>query len=110
MGLGRMRVAYALVWALVNDRVKLAAYWALDRADIRGEGKHEAHSGPDADGRAGVDSRSAPQPDDAAKAENRPTPQLVERVHHLYEELGREDVRAVEDWERKEKAVREATR
>jgi H+-transporting ATPase len=24
---------YALVWALVNDRVKLAAYWVLDRAD-----------------------------------------------------------------------------
>jgi H+-transporting ATPase len=27
-------------------------------------------------------------------------PQLVQRVHELYEKLGREDVRAVEDWER----------
>jgi H+-transporting ATPase len=27
-------------------------------------------------------------------------PQLVKRVHELYEKLGREDVRAVEDWER----------
>ncbi|MGO9992697.1 MAG: DUF2934 domain-containing protein [Steroidobacteraceae bacterium] len=27
-------------------------------------------------------------------------PQLVKRVHELYETLGREDVRAVEDWER----------
>jgi H+-transporting ATPase len=27
-------------------------------------------------------------------------PQLVKRVHDLYEKLGREDVRAVEDWER----------
>jgi H+-transporting ATPase len=27
------------------------------------------------------------------------SPQLVERVHKLYEELGREDVRAVQEWE-----------
>ncbi|OXC75541.1 hypothetical protein BSU04_26370 [Caballeronia sordidicola] len=33
-----------------------------------------------------------------------PTPQLVKRVHELYEELGREDVRAVEDWESAERA------
>jgi len=33
-----------------------------------------------------------------------PTPQLVRRVHELYEELGREDVRAVEDWESAERA------
>jgi hypothetical protein len=24
---------YAIAWALVNDRLKLAAYWVLDRAD-----------------------------------------------------------------------------
>ena len=28
------------------------------------------------------------------------TPQLVKRVHELYEELGREDVKAVQDWEK----------
>jgi hypothetical protein len=27
-------------------------------------------------------------------------PQVVQRVHELYEKLGREDVRAVEEWER----------
>ena len=27
------------------------------------------------------------------------TPQLVKRVHELYEELGREEVRAVQDWD-----------
>jgi hypothetical protein len=31
------------------------------------------------------------------------TPQLVKRVHELYEELGREEVRAVQDWEKTEK-------
>jgi H+-transporting ATPase len=29
-----------------------------------------------------------------------PTPQLVKRVHQLYEQLGREEVQAVEDMER----------
>jgi H+-transporting ATPase len=28
------------------------------------------------------------------------TPQLVKRVHELYEELGREDVQTVQDWEK----------
>jgi len=36
------------------------------------------------------------------------TPVLVERVHELYEELGREDVRAVQDWDKKHQAEIEA--
>jgi H+-transporting ATPase len=32
---------YALAWALLNDRVKLAAYWVLDRTDARRATKHE---------------------------------------------------------------------
>ena len=34
-------------------------------------------------------------------------PQLVKRIHELYEELGREDVRAVEDWEKWRGAIRQ---
>jgi H+-transporting ATPase len=30
------------------------------------------------------------------------TPQLVKRVHELYEQLGREDVQTVLDWEKAE--------
>jgi len=29
------------------------------------------------------------------------TPGLVKRVHKLYEELGREDIQAVQDWRRR---------
>ena len=32
---------YAVAWALVNDRVKLAAYWVLDRADKKAEPKRK---------------------------------------------------------------------
>jgi H+-transporting ATPase len=34
------------------------------------------------------------------------TPGLVKRVHKLYEELGREDVQAVQDWEKAERETR----
>jgi hypothetical protein len=34
------------------------------------------------------------------------TPQIVKRVHQLYEELGREDLRAVEDLEKAEQENR----
>ncbi len=84
---------YALAWALVNDRVKLAAYWVLDRADKKAATKRKAEPKPEA--------KADPKP--AAKAEPKPaaTPALVERVHELYEELGREDVRTVQDWDKK---------
>ena len=37
---------YALAWALLNDRVKLAAYWILDRADKKTESKRKAGPKP----------------------------------------------------------------
>jgi H+-transporting ATPase len=44
----------------------------------------------------------ADQPKPEAKDKTQPdaTPQLVERVHQLYEQLGREDVQTVQDWEK----------
>jgi hypothetical protein len=33
-------------------------------------------------------------------------PQLVERVHELYQELGRQDVRAVQEWEKAQGEIR----
>ena len=33
------------------------------------------------------------------------TPQLVKRVHELYEELGREEVRAVQDWDNDQRKI-----
>jgi H+-transporting ATPase len=43
-----------------------------------------------------------PKPDTGAKPPSDLTPGLVKRVHKLYEELGREDVRAVEELEQAE--------
>jgi H+-transporting ATPase len=139
---------YALAWALFNDRVKLAAYWVLDRADARRAAKHpvepkrevnaeaapassdrqpstktEAKPAPAASDKpdakadatrhapaavATPETPAEPNPDAKTNPEIRATPQLVARVHALYEELGREDVRAVQEADKKDKAAREA--
>jgi len=65
---------YALVWFLVNDRVKLLAYRIFDPA-------------------------KAGKPFDL-------TPQIAERAYQLYEKRGRQDGRAIEDWERAEGEIR----
>jgi H+-transporting ATPase len=76
---------YALAWALLNDRVKLAAYWVLDRIDKKAATNHAATPKPAV--------KVEPKTEAAPEA----TPALVERVHEFYEELGRQDVRAVQD-------------
>jgi H+-transporting ATPase len=177
---------YALAWFLVNDRVKLLAYWILDpltagpnpdakaapqpepKTDfgtrietvlgdfVQGTGhvvteaidqaksyagvakapeaakterpEAEATPKPDADAKtrpAGAKAKpkpdADPKPKPDAEAEPKPaakaapkagtpsdvTPKLVKRVHELYEELGREDVQAVQDWEKAERKLRE---
>jgi HlyD family secretion protein len=40
------------------------------------------------------------EPAPEAKASSELTPQIIQRVHELYEELGREEVRAVQEWEK----------
>ena len=51
--------------------------------------------------------KSAPPPDIESKPPSDLTPKLVERVHALYEELGRQDVRAVQEFEHAQKASKE---
>ena len=47
-----------------------------------------------------------PTPEAKAKAPSELTPQIIQRVHELYEELGREEVRAVQEWEKAEGEIR----
>ena len=49
-----------------------------------------------------------PKPEDKAETPSDLTPQLVERVHELYEELGRKDLQAVEDLEKAERENQKA--
>jgi H+-transporting ATPase len=75
---------------------------AETKPDGKDEPKPEAKADPNPDVKAEpkLDGKVDPKPE--IKTPSEVTPQLVKRVHELYEELGREEVRAVEDWEKKE--------
>jgi H+-transporting ATPase len=52
------------------------------------------------------DAKAEPKPETKAKTPSDLTPQIVKRVHKLYEELGRQDLQAVEDLEKAERENR----
>jgi H+-transporting ATPase len=134
---------YALLWFLVNDRVKLLAYRILDpvktksKPETKSEAKSEAKTetkAEDKDNRkpeVKTESKTEPKPDakpevrSEAKVEPKPEvkaepaldaranspsdmrPQIAKRAYELYEERGRQDGRAVQDWEQAEREIQE---
>jgi H+-transporting ATPase len=68
---------YALIWALVNDRVKLLAYAILD--------KHQNKNTTDLTA-------------SKAKASAELTPQIAKRAYEIYETRGHNDGQADQDW------------
>jgi H+-transporting ATPase len=69
---------YALIWALLSDRVKLLAYRVFDPT-------------------------AAPL---LARTAVDVTPQIAKRAYELYEQRGRQDGRAVQDWRQAEREIR----
>jgi H+-transporting ATPase len=112
---------YALIWFLINDRIKLLAYRIFDpvkavpalqattvknpqikensKPDTKAESKPEVKAETQPEPRSDGEDVPKAEPKSDAKPPSEVTPQLVKRVHELYEELGREDVKAVQDWE-----------
>jgi H+-transporting ATPase len=74
--------AYALVWFLVSDRVKLLAYRIFDPAK-----------------KAATLAATTRTPSDL-------TPQIATRAYELFEQGGRQNDRAVQDWEQAELEIR----
>jgi hypothetical protein len=70
----------------------------------------KASAEPKSEAETNPESTTGPKPEinEEHKAETKgetpsdPRPELVKRVHKFYEELGREDVREVQDWEKAE--------
>jgi HlyD family secretion protein len=53
------------------------------------------------------EAKTKPASETEAKKPSDLTPQLIKRVHDLYAQLGREEVRAVQEWENAEPKIRE---
>jgi H+-transporting ATPase len=126
-GWAAMVWGYSLLWFLVNDRVKLLAYRIFDpvkKAEAKTEPKEEsqpvakAEPKPEVRAEAKSDTKDEPQPETKAEPEAKDepksepktptdlTPEMIKRVHKLYEELGRQDLQAVEDLEKAERENR----
>ena len=78
---------YALLWFFVTDPLKLLAYRVFDPAAEPLLSKKPADMTPQ-------------KPEAKAEPPSNLAPQLVKRVHEFYEELGRKDVQAVQDWDK----------
>ena len=87
---------YALVWFFVTDPVKLLAYRILDPPSDNGESA--ARVKPHAVGKA--------PPEGTPRIATDLKPQIAMRAYELYEQRGRQDGRAVQDWETAEGQIR----
>jgi H+-transporting ATPase len=104
--------AYALVWALLNDRIKLLAYKIFDpvKADAKPEVKAEAK--PVAEGAAKPEAKAEPKPE--VKTERRPeaksppdlAQQIARRAYELYGKRDRSNGTAIQDWTKAEQEIR----
>jgi H+-transporting ATPase len=79
--------------------------------EAKAEAKSDAKAAPAPEAKAETkpDAKAAPAPEAKSKTPSDLTPKLVERVHALYEELGRQDVLAVQELERAQKTSKEET-
>jgi H+-transporting ATPase len=87
---------YALVWFFVTDPVKLLAYRILDPPSDKAESAVRLK--PQA-------VRKAP-PEGTPRIATDLKPQIAMRAYELYEQRGRQDGRAVQDWETAEGQIR----
>jgi H+-transporting ATPase len=81
---------YALCWALLNDRVKLLAYWVLDHTEVGKSAKAKALDQSEAKVAAGQ----------GVKAESRTdrTPQIAARAYELYQDRLHGRSQEDQDW------------
>ena len=75
-------------------------------AKVEAKPEAEIEPKPEAKVEPQPDAKVEPKAEAKSKTPSDLTPQIIERVHALYEQLGREDVRAVEDLEKAERETR----
>ena len=120
---------YALLWFLLNDRVKLLAYRIFDPIKKAGttpetkaksqpdakpdvEGDDETSAKPDAKSEVKPEAKAEPKPHAKAEAEAKAkttsdlTPQIAARAYELYEQQGHRDGQSAQNWDKAEQEIR----
>ena len=95
-------------WGQAEQEIRKAQAKAEPKPEPKVVPKPDAKAEPKPEAKAEAKPEMKVEPKSEAKSETPPdvTPKMVKRVHKLYEDLGREDVREVEDWEKKERENR----
>jgi H+-transporting ATPase len=96
--------AYALLWALINDRVKLLAYKIFDPVKTEPKPDAKAEAKPDAKGEPKHEAKAESKPE--AKTPSDLTPKIAKRAYELYEKRAGNDGTAVKDWKKAEQEIR----
>ncbi|HZM02133.1 MAG TPA: DUF2934 domain-containing protein, partial [Candidatus Saccharimonadales bacterium] len=114
---------YALLWFLVNDRIKLLAYRIFDpvKAVVKPESKTGVDPKPAANGSPDLDAKAGRKPD-AKTTDTKPemksipetkpkaasdlTPQIAARAYELYERQGHHEGQSVQNWDKAEQEIR----
>jgi H+-transporting ATPase len=74
--------------------------WEKAEREIRKPDTTKTEPKPEAKTESKPEAKTEPIPEGKDKSPSDLTPQLVKRVHELYEDLGRKEVREVEEWEK----------
>ena len=114
---------YALLWFLVNDRIKLLAYRIFDplKAVVKPESKTDVKPKLEANGAPDLEAKAERKPD-AKTTDTKPemkstpetkpkaapdlTPQIAARAYELYERQGHHDGQSVQNWDNAEQEIR----
>jgi H+-transporting ATPase len=113
---------YALLWFLLNDRVKLLAYRIFDPVKAEAKSEAKAESKPDAKDEPKAEAKTQPKPNEKsepkseAKVEPKPeakakttadlTPQIAARAYELYERQGHRAGQSAQNWDKAEQEIR----
>jgi H+-transporting ATPase len=115
---------YALLWFLVNDRIKLLAYRIFDpvkavaktgpkpevnakaQTEMKAEPQQDAkvETKPDLNGETQPEGKASPPVKDKTTADL--TPQIAARAYELYERQGHRDGQSVQNWDKAEREIR----
>ncbi len=113
---------YALLWFLLNDRIKLLAYRIFNHTKVaaKHEAKDESLPITEDETKSGAKYKTKPEAKDETKPEaltnpenkaDKPSdlkPQIAKRSYELYEQRGHKDGHAVQDWESAEKEIQKS--
>ena len=124
---------YALLWFLVNDRIKLLAYRIFDPVKANAQTELKAVPQADAKVETKADSKAVAKPEEKvapapeASTETKPktepdvnstpetkaktatdlTPQIAARAYEIYEHQGHRDGQSAQNWNKAEQEIRE---